>query len=165
MQYSFDRNKLTLRVYKSPLFIRIVLFVLSFLLAFLPVFGMVAGLASGHDFHFGYLFGIALSSLLAFFILRIGLWNSYGSETFLFSANRVEYEADYGWFKDGEKSIESIDLAAVAVPIGYEDDEMAVLCISYEKQSIRSVVKMPEYEIGEIITQLNRYLKVDESDQ
>lgn len=150
-QFNFKNNKLNLRVKKSPLGVRIVMFFLAFASFILPVFGTIWGLSLGGGLDIGYFIGIGLFSVIGFYLLRIALWNTYGEETIEILKNRITYEANYNWFKDGKKEM------AITVPsysfksVGYEEDNEGVLVISSENVQMESVVKMPMEQIESLL--------------
>ena len=89
-------------------------------------------------------------------MIRIALWNSLGFELIQLKDDRLDYIADYGWFKDGKKSISMKGLKASFLLIGYEEEGLAVLQIANETQSIESVVKLPIDDLTEIAQKLNQ---------
>ncbi|MDO5980004.1 hypothetical protein [Flavivirga spongiicola] len=101
--YEINNNQLILKVRKSPVFIRSVMFLFSFLFFFSPLMGIALSISMGYQFHFGFLIWIGLFGLMGFYMLRISLWNTYGYETIVFDKQKVTYQANYGWFKDGKK--------------------------------------------------------------
>ena len=104
-QYQIAENSLTLRVKPSPLFVRAVMFLLAFAFFLAPVSGILVSLFSGQGFHIGYLIGGFIFGVLGFYLLRIALWNTYGTEFITFHPDHINYIADYGWFKDGKLSL------------------------------------------------------------
>ena len=88
-------------------------------------------------------------------MLRISLWNTYGSETIKFDKEIVTYEADYGWFKDGKKTVEISPLVFQINRVGYDDENKGVLCIGNIKPSIDCVTKMPINQIEKLMAELN----------
>ena len=150
-QYNLVNNILNLKVKKSPLIIRIVMFFLTFAFFVFPVLGTIVGILAGSGLQFSYFIGIGIFSLLGFYLLRVSLWNTYGEETIEILEDKIIYEANYGWFKDGKKEM------AIAVPeysfksVGYEEDNEGVLVITSEESEIESVVKMPMNELESLL--------------
>lgn len=120
-------NELQLTVIHSPLIIRFILFLFSFCFFVFPTLGMLMSIVAGNGFSFEYLIGIGLFSLMGFYLLRVSLSNTYGTESLVFGKDRITYEADYGWFRDGRKSIASENVAIHFNLIGYEDDQKGSL--------------------------------------
>ena len=102
-----------------------------------------------------YLVALFLFGLIGFYLLRVSLWNTYGKETIELKTPNITYEANYGWFKDGKRSINSELINYGIMPVGYEEDEKGVLIIGNDKDKIESVVKMPISQIEELIGILN----------
>ncbi|TPG31814.1 hypothetical protein [Flavobacterium pectinovorum] len=142
-QFNFKNNILNLKVNKSPLVIRIVMFFFTFAFFVFPTFGVIVSILSGNGLQFGYFIAIGLFALMGFYLLRVSLWNTYGEENIEILKSKVIYEANYGWFKDGKKEIE------IAVPkysfkaVGYKEDNEGVLVISDGVSELESVVKIP----------------------
>ncbi|MFD1602286.1 hypothetical protein ACFSJW_18600 [Flavobacterium artemisiae] len=149
-QYSLEKNLLTLSVRKSPFIIRLILWTLAFSFFIFPISSMIASIASGNGFHFGFLIGIGIFSLIGFFMLRVSLWNTYGQETILFTNEEIIYEADYKWFKDAKKNITRNNISYSAKASGYEEDNEGILVIQNETQTIECVVKMPQLEVEQL---------------
>jgi len=142
-QFNFRNNTLNLKVKKSPLAVRIVMFFFTFAFFLFPVLGTIADVLTGSRLQIGYFIGIGIFGLIGFYLLRVSLWNTYGEETIEILEDKVIYEANYGWFKDGKKEI------VISVPkysyklTGYEEDNEGVLVISSENAQLESVIKIP----------------------
>lgn len=156
-QYIFANNTLNLKVKKSPFLVRAVMFVVAFCFFIFPIGGTIFGIASGGGLHIGYFIGIGLFSLIGFYMVRIALWNTYGEETIQIVDNKIIYEANYGWFKDGKKEMLILNPKYSFAPIGYEEDNQGVLIIASEGARIESVVKVPMSQLEELITVLERF--------
>ncbi|NQX82318.1 MAG: hypothetical protein HRT66_10040 [Flavobacteriaceae bacterium] len=156
-QHELNNGELTLRVKRSPVFVRIVIFLFAFLFFLLPLVGMILSILMGDGFHIGFLIGIGFFGLMGFYLLRIGLWNTYGTEIIKFQSSKVIYEANYGWFKDAKKTKEIIPLSFSLKPIGYGEDNEGVLIIGSNDFLIECATKMSINEINELI----KKLKVD----
>jgi hypothetical protein len=115
-------------------------------------------ISSREGLKFGYFIGVLLSGLIFLYLLRVSLWNTFGTETIKFDTNMIYYEADYGWFKDGKKSIENQTITLSIHPIGYEEDKAGVLIISNHKNQINCSSKIPFDELNIIINKLNQKL-------
>lgn len=150
-QFNFKNNTLNLKVKKSPLAIRIIMFFFAFASFILPLFGTIWGLVLGGGLEIGYFIGIGLFSVMGFYLLRIALWNTYGEETIGILENKIIYEANYGWFKDGKKEIAISGPRYSFKSVGYEEDNEGVLVISSENTQIESVVKMPIEQIEALL--------------
>ncbi|SNR29408.1 hypothetical protein [Flavobacterium sp. ov086] len=150
-QFNFKNNILNLKVKKSPFVVRIVMFFFAFAFFIFPVLGTIVGILTGGGMQFGYLIGIGIFGLMGFYLMRVSLWNTYGEENIEILKNKVIYEANYGWFKDGKKEI------AIAVPkysfksVGYEEDNEGVLVISDGVSELESVVKIPVSVLEELL--------------
>lgn len=154
-QYQLEDNTLTLRVKTSPLFVRIVMFTFSFLCFILPITGIVLYISYGKGFHMGFLFLLFLFSLMGFYLLRMALWNTYGTEIISFKGHNVSYVANYGWFLDAQKTETIEPLVFQIQPIGYIEDKLGTLVIGDHDAIIESATKMPICDIEKLIEQLH----------
>lgn len=150
-QYNFKNSILNLKVKKSPFAVRIVMFFLAFAFFVFPIAGTVVGVLTGSGLHFGYFIGIGIFSLMGFYLLRLSLWNTYGEETIEILENKIIYEANYRWFKDGKKEIEITNPNYSFKSVGYEEDNEGVLIIFCDESEMESVVKMPVSALEELI--------------
>ncbi|SHH74777.1 hypothetical protein [Flavobacterium defluvii] len=150
-QYTLEFNTLNLKVKKSPLIIRFIMFLLAFSFFTFPLLGVIFSVANGAGMQIGYFLAIGLFGVVGFYLLRVSLWNTYGEETIDFLSNKIIYEANYGWFKDAKKEIELIHPQYSHKSVGYEEDNEAVLIITCENAEIETAVKMPLAQIEELI--------------
>lgn len=150
-QFSFKNNTLNLKVKKSPLAVRIVMFFFAFAFFLFPILGTIVGVLTGGGLEIGYFIGIGIFGLMGFYLLRVSLWNTYGEETIEVLNNRVIYEANYGWFKDGKKEIVISTPKYSYKSVGYEEDNEGVLVISSENTQLESVIKMPMAQIEALL--------------
>lgn len=104
-RYSLNNNILELYVKKSPPIGRGFLLFLAFVMVALPLLGMVLNFIDGAAFHFGYLMGLGLFSLVGFYFVRLFLWNTYGKEVIEIGETTVSYYVDYHYFKGNQKVI------------------------------------------------------------
>jgi len=160
-QYQLERNILTLKVKKAPLFVRSIMFLFAFLFFMIPLIVMILGIAMGQGMHIKYLISLFIFGLLGFYMLRISLWNTYGKEIVILNKDKVEYYADYGWFKDGKKLKEFNQQIEFGIrQIGYEDDNKGGLIIGLEEPNIICVTKMPNNVLDELIDKLNQVVSL-----
>lgn len=153
-QFDLQANKLFLRVHKTPIIIRSILFVFAFAFFVLPIISLMISISNGNGLRFGYFIFIGCFGLMGFYLLRVSLWNTYGNEVIEIFDDKVLYEADYGWFKDGKKEVSYIELNYSIKSIGYEDENKGVLVIQTDNTQIVSVVKMPIPQLEELIKKL-----------
>ncbi|TGV01240.1 hypothetical protein [Flavivirga rizhaonensis] len=152
--YEISNNQLTLRIKRSPVFVRSIMFLFTFLFFFSPLIGIALFISTGYRFHIGFLVWMGLFGLMGFYMLRVSLWNTYGYETIHFNEQKVTYEANYGWFKDGKKTKEISPLKFSIKQVGYKEDKKGTLIIGTEDSYIECVTKMPIHEIKELIEKL-----------
>ncbi|HHC79474.1 MAG TPA: hypothetical protein ENK46_06300 [Flavobacteriia bacterium] len=158
-QYILKDNKLTLKVKKTSLYIRLIMFFFSFLFFLLPLMVTFSAIAMGNRFHIGFLFGLFFFGLLGFYLLRVALWNTYGKEELIFAKNKITYLADYGWFRDSIKIKEIIPQTYSVKSIGYKNENKGVLVIGKDDKKIECVTVMPTNEIKELIITIEKHSK------
>jgi hypothetical protein len=154
-QYELLENELILRVKRAPVIIRALFFLFSFSIFIAPIAGLLFSIANGGGIHLGFFVAIGIFALLGFYMLRISLWNTYGSEKIIFGEEEVIYQADYGWFKSEkivEKRIKSCIFSFYL--IGYQDEGMGSLQIDIADKTITCVTKMPKESVVELLKQL-----------
>lgn len=150
-QFSFENKQLKLKVVKSPLLIRLILYIITFLCFVLPLFGIILNLAEGNGIKLGGILMLGIFSLIGFYLLRISLWNHYGEEIIQFDDKQITYIANYRWFKDGKRTLEKNEIIYAIKPIGYEDENKGILVISNGESEIESVVKIPNQNLEKLI--------------
>ncbi|MEN2490260.1 hypothetical protein AAYQ05_20825 [Flavobacterium sp. B11] len=158
-QYHLQNNILNLQVKKTPFLVRAILFVIAFVLFIFPVVGAIFGIALGNGLHIGYFIGIGFCSLIGFYTLRVALWNTYGNETIQILDDKVIYEANYGWFKDGKKELLVSNPNFYVVSAGYEEDNEGVLIIGCDDAKVESVVKIGMIQLEELTALLQNSKK------
>lgn len=151
-QFNFRNNTLNLKVKKSPLAVRIVMFFFAFAFFIFPLVGTIVSVLIGGGLQIGYFIWIGIFGLMGFYLLRVSLWNTYGEENIEILNNKIIYEASYGWFKDGKKETLISDPNYHAIPAGYIEDNEGVLVIASENTEIQSVVKMKIPQLEELVS-------------
>lgn len=159
-QITFQKNKLTLTVGKSPLFLRIILFPFAFSFFLLPVYGVVASILNGNGIMFFSFIVIAVFFYLGFYLLKITLWNTFGKETIIIGLEKITYEADYGWFKGAKKEIPLGDLNC-SIKSEREEDR-GVLILESGKAQIECVAQVPLMELEKLLIFLRNTLPADD---
>ncbi|MDM1046028.1 hypothetical protein HX004_14455 [Myroides sp. 1354] len=156
-QIAFNDTRLVLKVKRSNLFVRILLYIITFLSAALPIGGFVVNFVHGGTFEFSHLICLLLSGLIFFFILRISLWNTCGKEVIIMLDNKLIYTADYNWFKDKVKEFTFNKIQYTLRQVGYEEDNKGVLVINFDKKiTLETVTKLDLVALTALIAQLNK---------
>ena len=154
--YTLEGNKLTLYIKPSPIFVRIIMFLISFMLFILPIGGMISYISEGKGIHARFFMGIFVFGLLGFYLLRISLWNTFGKEELVFSKNQCSYVANYGWFKDRIKTEPFGTINFAKNPVGYLEDNNYTLVVEdfNGDNEIVCVTKMKEVDLEKLIREL-----------
>jgi len=157
-QLIFQDNELTLKVGKSPLIIRIILFPTAFLFFLLPSYGLASNLSDGNRITFLSVIFLAFFFLLGYYLLRISLWNTFGKEVIRIGQEKITYEADYGWFKGNRKEIPVENLRCSIKPGEYEHKDKGVLIFESDQSQIECVALVPMIELEALIVDLSNIL-------
>jgi|SRR5690554_5979242 len=156
-QIEFKENQLVLRVKKSPLLGRILLYLITFLSIALPLGGFIVNMISNVGLSFFHILFLFIFGLIAFYMLRISLWNTYGSELIQFDNNKLTYVADYYWFKDKVKEFSFENINYDIKLVGYEEDNKGALVIRFDDDKVlETVTKMPLSDLKSLISSLNK---------
>lgn len=158
MQHVLNNNELNLSVKKSPLFVRGTFYFFTLISIAIPIFITYSIISSREGLKFGYFIGMLLSGLIFLYLIRVSLWNTFGTEKIIFDEKMIHYEANYGWFKDGKRSVENQNILLYINPIGFGEDKSSVLIISNDSDQINCSAKIPIEELNSIINKLNKEL-------
>ena len=154
-QYKIEGNSLILSVKKAPVAVTATLFVLAFLFCVTPAIAVVGAVYSGRPFQLQFLIYIGVFAIAGFYMLRLALWNTFGCEKLVFTANTVSYAANYGWFRDGKRTIVYEKIGFSMAQAGYEEDNKAVLVLTTDDSSITCAVAVPVNQLAELLPKLN----------
>lgn len=155
-QIEFKQNQLILRVKKSPLLGRILLYLITFLSIALPLGGFIVNMISNVGLSFFHILFLVIFGLIAFYMLRVSLWNTYGFELIQFGNNKLTYVVDYHWFKDKVKEFDFENINYEVKPMGYEEDNKGVLVIRFDNDKLlETVTKIPLSDLESLIVILN----------
>ena len=154
-KYTLNNNILELYVKKSPPIGRGFILFLAFVMVALPIMGMVFNFLDGGAFHFGFIIGLGLFSLVGFYFVRLFLWNTYGKEVITIGETTVSYYVDYHYFKGNQQEITYEELVFEIEQIGFEEEKLGRLIIAAnDKDFIHSSVNMDLRELEEVIRKL-----------
>ena len=162
LDISDDSITLELQTGKSNFAVNVVLAIA--ILAFLiPVAVLLFIVGLGGGFSFGFLFTLVLFWGTGVFLLRLGLWNKYGREVFIFSKRLFIHYNDYKYFKDNYKETECTQIeVAEAFYIDEENnnsEEATFLVLLDGDETLYSRKKIPVSlikEINEKVIKLNK---------
>lgn len=156
-QIKIKENRLILRVKKSPLLGRILLYVITFLSITLPLGGFIVNMINGGELKFFNMVFLFIFGLIAFYMLRVSLWNTYGKESIEFGKNKLTYVADYYWFKDKVKEFDFENIKYEVKLIGYEEDNKGVLVIKFDDDKVlETVTKIQIFDLESLINRLSK---------
>lgn len=138
-------NSFTISVKPAPIVIRFVLMTLLFISITGPLLGLILSAQSKEGIKFGNILVLIIFGIIATYLLKMLLWNSFGSETFKINDNKIEYEADYKWFKDGKKILDLETTEVIIVDM--EDHKHGKLILKDHENQINSAIKVKIEEI------------------
>lgn len=150
----FKQNQLILRVKKSPLLGRLILYLITFLSIAFPLGGFIVNMSSNVGLSFFHILFLFVFALIAFYMLRVSLWNTYGLELIQFGNNKLTYVANYHWFKDKVKEFNFENVRYDIKLVGYEEDNKGVLVIRFDDKVLETVTKIPISDLESLISTL-----------
>ncbi|MEG1313911.1 MAG: hypothetical protein RSD40_06305 [Bacilli bacterium] len=131
------------------------MYLITFLSIALPLGGFIANIINGGELKFFNLVFLFIFGLIAFYMLRVSLWNTYGSEFIQFDNNKLTYVADYHWFKDKVKEFTFENIEYDIKQVGYEEDNKGVLVIKFDDDKVlETVTKIPIPDLESLISTL-----------
>ncbi len=152
--FEWKGKVLCLRITRAPLLVLAVYYVFAFLSMALPILGIILTINAGEQLHFGHGIGLVIFGLLSFFLLRNALWNTRGVEEIEWEEDAIIYVANYGWWKDGRRTIALKGLNITKKIAGYLEDNHWVLVLGNGDIVVESVVKLPLFTIENLILEL-----------
>jgi len=145
---SHGANSFSIKVIPAPILIRIFYLFLIFVSIVAPLFSIVLVINSGEGIKFGNIIGLILSGIVALFLIRTFLWNTYGTEEYRIHNDKLLYIADYKFFKDGKKELE---LSSINVQIEEIETQKIGRLIFYDETiEFNSAVKASVSELHEL---------------
>ena len=103
-QIDLKQNQLVLKEKRGPLIARLFIYLLTIFSIILPLGGVTVNV-SNSGLTIVSVIMLGLFGLIAYYMLRVSLWNTYGAEIIEFQKNKINYTADYQWFKGGQKEL------------------------------------------------------------
>ncbi|MGJ1238735.1 hypothetical protein [Sphingobacterium sp. G1-14] len=142
-QIDLKQNQLVLKEKRGPLIARLFIYLLTIFSIILPLGGVTVNV-SNSGLTIVSVIMLGLFGLIAYYMLRVSLWNTYGAEIIEFQKNKINYTADYQWFKGGQKEFDFEKIDFTIQKSGYEEDNKGVLVIKFdEKEIFETVSKLP----------------------
>lgn len=155
INYSYKDGKIEIefKVKEVPKLFTIVLFALSLISFSIPIITVILF----HDkITFRFLLTVILFWVAAYFLVRMFLWNTFGSEKLSISKNRCSFYNDFKWFRQNEINIEfkelnisidtndlSADISSDNLPIDHQNSIVGTLQLTCDEQLIRSSFQFP----------------------
>lgn len=156
-----DSEKIIIKSSKSSLFVRITLLFLILVSLIIPIISTIIIFVVFGEFHFGNIFSFLIFWGIGFYLTRIFLWNTFGSEILTLKHDKIKYVADYKFFKDSNMEIELDTISISYIESIDSKTKYRQLILSTPTNSIQTVLKMTitEYEkIEKLITTRYNYL-------
>ncbi|SRX76100.1 hypothetical protein AEQU3_03098 [Aequorivita antarctica] len=154
-QAEFIGNQLFIKGNKSPIVVRITLIIVLLICLLIPIAITITLMSERKGPHFGIFLSFIFFWGIGFYMLRIILWNTFGREVLTFEDDKISYEADYRYFRDGKTSISTKDIEVVAVPTIDESAKLGILIFTNENQHIDTVLRVPFDKMTELAAEVN----------
>ena len=91
---------------KAPFSIRLFLGIFMLVGFLTPVISLVVSFYKDLEIGFSFITTVIIGLLVGFYLLRLILWNTYGKEILMVSADRIDYHCDYRYFRGNKKSLQ-----------------------------------------------------------
>ena len=152
-QIIINRDTLILKV-KTYLAVKILFCFMSLVMFLGPLIGLILWVSDGNRFHIKFLFGMAFSYAVAYYVLRYTLWNTWGREILEFQENQIVHTLDFKFWKRREV-YENTEIEEFGfTPFGYEEDKKGRLYIQLKGQSIITSITIPNSDLKKLINRL-----------
>ncbi len=138
---TISENEVVIDHKPTPIIIRAVLTVALLVCLLIPLLVTFFVLSTGDGFHIGILISYALFWGAGFYLLRVILWNNFGKEIISMSNGGLTYVADYRFFKDGLKTLDSQNLQAEIIHEDTMDNHVVRLKIYNDSDEIQTVLQ------------------------
>lgn len=94
-QIDLKQNQLVLKEKRGPLIARLFIYLLTIFSIILPLGGVTVNVSNNSGLTIVSVIMLGLFGLIAYYMLRVSLWNTYGAEIIEFQKNKINYTADY----------------------------------------------------------------------
>src|SRR5690606_33509192 len=140
-QIQFNNHQLILRVKQPSIFVLIFSFGFATFFTLFPIaiLILISSLNNGENpIKFLTIFFLSIPFFFGLFLFRILIWNYLGKEIYNFNDDKINFIADFGYFKDGKREISSENIQFQIIPKGYENENKGVLVINSNEEIIES---------------------------
>ena len=153
-QIDLKQNQLILKEKRGALIARLFIYLLTAFSIILPLGGLIAHIRNGEMTIISIAI-YAIFGVIAFYMLRVSLWNTYGAEIIHFQTKKINYTADYRWFKGNLKEFDFDKIDFTIQKAGYEEDHKGKLVIKFdEKEMFETVSKLPLADLETLVITL-----------
>ena len=134
-------NQIIIDHTKTPWIIRVILTLILSICALIPLAVTFFVLSQGDGPHISIFISYLIFWGLGFYLVRVVLWNTFGKEIISLDQNRVTYIADYKYFKDGKKELNSHGLQTEIIYEDTMDIHVGRLRIFNQTEEIETVLQ------------------------
>ena len=128
---------------RFPFPIKITLIVLMAICFLAPIFGFFYTIGMREGISFGHFLGLGAGSFIAYRLLRIYLWNAYGTEHLWLEDESLNYQPDFRYFKGNTEQL-AIEAMAITVLDESEPKEpLGRLRFQNREKTFETVLKVP----------------------
>jgi hypothetical protein len=153
--FNNELKELVVFIKPAPFFTRVILSIVIGISVCIPILVTALSILNRSELKIGLLVSYFIFFGIAFYLFRVLLWNKYGKEVFKFNHDRIEYYADYKYFKDGRQSIVNDKITIGYTELNDEKEPLAQLIIHNEEQEISSCIKLSLNDIKGLINKIN----------
>jgi hypothetical protein len=148
---------LSLEVKPVPFLVKLVILLFGLAAILLPIaFFMLqaSGSKMGFKVHFAHLLIFALQAGVAYFLLRLYLWNAFGTEHFTYANKQLHHRVNYKWFSQQKHAIDCTEFPTLNFEKGQDQEQRLVFLA--DNQTIHSTISLTTADIENLKTAFDK---------
>jgi hypothetical protein len=142
--------------YKTPKAILTVLTILLIMFTLIPLISTGFMLSSGEGIGPGIFIFFVIFWGIAFYLLRVVLWNSFGKEVITLFEDKISYHADFKFFTDSKQEINKEGLIVEIIQKTESGKTFGNLKLTNQNKVIETVLKADIQELTLIVQEIER---------
>jgi len=159
-QINFDPNQenlFTISVKRPPKFAQIGLMITIMISLLIPIIVLTFMLINRAELKIGIFVLFGIFGLMSFYLFRVWTWNQNGKEVFEIGKEKINYYADFKFFKDSRLQIDKTDIRFEINELIDGKKKYRQLLISNTTEKIESCIRVEPIELKRLIERLDNY--------
>lgn len=144
---------LSLKVKPVPFLVKLVILLFGIAAIVLPIAFFIlqaSGSKMGYKVHFAHLLIFAIQVGVAYFLLRLYLWNAFGTEHFTYANKQLVHWVSYKWFRQQKHAIDCAEFPDLTFENSqYLEQRLVFLAAN---QTIQSAISLTTADIESLKT-------------